>query len=309
VSLTSLLRESDVRQRFNAEFEKPRFDLKDPIVATPTDPSRAHAALIGTAFDYVLRLHVSIINDADVWARHWTAEIAVDRLADHIAARVPVFPPGSNQSHRGVISKAQRIIREARREYDRCHEKRQVSETMLRHALLLAQLEQFYRGGMLSASFGKASSAGVADLKNLLTVSRRNPGIFRASRVCVLNPDFREASYLVGGADADILIDDTLVEIKTTKELKFTAETFRQLVGYFLLYKLGRGITIGPRPKPQIGSLGVYFARYGVFRSFTVDSVIDMAQLPNFLRWFKQRARNGSPPMGIATVDGVTFEY
>jgi hypothetical protein len=309
MSLTSLLRESDVRERFNADFEKPRFELKDPIAAVPTDPSRAHAALVGTAFDYVLRLHVSIINDADVWARHWTAEIAVDRLADHIAARVPVFPPGSNQSHRGVISKAQRIIREARREYDRCHEKRQVSEAMLRYALLLAQLEQFYRGGMLSASFGKATNAGVTDLKNLLAVAQRSPERFRASRACVLNPDFREASYLVGGADADILIDDTLVEIKTTKELKFTAETFRQLVGYFLLYKIGRGVTAGPRPKPQIRSLGVYFSRYGVFRSFPVDSVIYMAKLPSFLRWFKQRATNGPPPIGTATVDGVTFEY
>jgi hypothetical protein len=180
---------------------------------------------------------------------------------------------------------------------------------MLHSALQLAQLEQFYRGGTLSASFGEVTEAGIADLGILLAVARNAaPDSLRASRVCMLNPAFRDASYLVGGADADLLIDDTLVEIKTTRELKFTAETFRQLVGYYALYKIGGGVTMGPRPKPRILSLGIYFARYGVFRSFPVESVIDMTRFPDFIRWLKHRAKNGTPPLRTLTVDGVTFE-
>jgi hypothetical protein len=308
MSLTSLLRQVDVRERFNTEFEKPCLELKQEITAVPTHPSRAHAALVGTAFDYVLRLHVSILNEACVWSRDWTAEIAVERLADHIAARIPVFPPGASQSYRGVLSKAHRIVGDARREYDRCHDEQKVSDAMLRFALLLGQLEQFYRGGTLSPLFGQVTDAGIADLRNLLSVAQGVTDPFRASRVCILNPGFREASVLVGGADADLLVDDTLIEIKTTKDLKFTAETFRQLVGYYTLYKIGGGVTIGPRPKPEIRSLGIYFARYGVSRSFPVKNVIDATRLPDFMRWFKRRARNGPPALRTETVDGVTFD-
>lgn len=49
-------------------------------------------------------------------------------------------------------------VREAPAEYEHCFEADTVSEAMLERALLLAQLEQFYRCGLLSPRFGEIST-------------------------------------------------------------------------------------------------------------------------------------------------------
>ena len=48
------------------------------------------------------------------------------------------------------------------------------------------------------------------------------------SEKCYLNPTFGDASNLVGGADADIILDDMLIDIKTTKAISFTQEHYNQ---------------------------------------------------------------------------------
>jgi hypothetical protein len=165
--------------------------------------------------------------------------------------------------------------------------------------LLLAQLDTFFRCGLPSESFGTTEDADVEDLRRKLGLARRLPSSpFVSSRVCVLNPSFDKASRLVGGADADVLIDDTLIDVKTTKRLLFTAEMFRQLVGYYVLSKVG-GIAHGVRPKPQIRHLAVYFARFGVFASLPVERVVTASNFPAFLHWFKRRATSG--PSGPRT--------
>ena len=42
-------------------------------------------------------------------------------------------------------------------------------------------------------------------------------------------------SDLVGGADADLIVDGCLVELKTTAEVGLTSAIVRQLIGYVLL--------------------------------------------------------------------------
>ena len=58
---------------------------------------------------------------------------------------------------------------------------------------------------------------------------------FTPTRLPALNPTFGEGSRLVGGADADIVVDDLIIEIKVVKEAKLAIGYVRQLVGYALL--------------------------------------------------------------------------
>jgi hypothetical protein len=60
LSLSTFLRQPDVRKRFAAEFRKPHVPLKGQLLALPANP--AHAGLIGTALDYLLRVHVAVLN-------------------------------------------------------------------------------------------------------------------------------------------------------------------------------------------------------------------------------------------------------
>lgn len=293
MSLTSFLRERDVRERFNAEFQKPKPVLRSETFVEPRNPT--HAQLVGTAFDYVLRLHLAIINES-VWERTWIAEDAVERLELALSLKWPVFVPGSQRSTRGLLAKSRRFIEDAKDHFDQCCETGEVSDDMLRSALLLAQLDAYYRCGLLGHGFGEVDNADVVDLRALygvLTNLAESP--FSASKLCVLNPDFGKASKLVRGADADVLIDETLIELKTTKQLQFSAEMFRQLMGYYALHEIG-GIAKGIRPKPKIHRLGVYFSRFGAFVSIPVESVVNSETFPAFLRWFKERAQQGPPP-------------
>lgn len=50
----------------------------------------------------------------------------------------------------------------------------------------------------------------------------------------IANPTFLGSSD-VGGADADLIVDDRLIEIKTTKRKSLDRVTAYQLVGYLLL--------------------------------------------------------------------------
>ena len=84
--------------------------------------------------------------------------------------------------------------------------------------------------------------------------------LFRAKRRCVLNPTFGRGSSLVGGADGDLIIDYTLIDIKTTKHLTFEREFFNQLIGYYVLSCIG-GIDDCGRGK--IKHVAIYYARYG----------------------------------------------
>lgn len=106
-----------------------------------------------------------------------------------------------------------------------------------------------------------------------------------------MNPTFGKASRLVGGADADLLIDETLIEIKAVKNLDLKRDHFNQLMGYVILNRLG---CIGDniKPKPKITKVAIYFARYGHLEVFDLNKLINSDTFPNFVKWFNERTNN-----------------
>jgi len=94
---------------------------------------------------------------------------------------------------------------------------------------------------------------------------------------------------LVGGADADLVLDDTLIEIKTTTYLHLQRVHFHQLLGYYVLSRIG-GIDGFP-PTRRLQALGVYYARFGQLYTFPIEGVIDERRLSVFIKWFKRRAQ------------------
>lgn len=104
----------------------------------------------------------------------------------------------------------------------------------------------------------------------------------------MLNPTFGEGSRLVGGADVDLLIDDALIDIKTTKSLRLTRGYLNQLVGYYILSKIGG---VGDVPyAPKIERIGIYYSRYAELYTVSVRTVVDEERLPLLIEWFRDRA-------------------
>ncbi len=119
-------------------------------------------------------------------------------------------------------------------------------EALNRLSVVFARLESIYRSG-LSPDPSSGISDG-AELDEMLAAQRLDivsevkiltkslssllPGSGTAALVA--NPVFA-GSRLVGGADADFILDSTLIELKTTKSPSVPANDLRQLVSYALL--------------------------------------------------------------------------
>ena len=115
----------------------------------------------------------------------------------------------------------------------------------------------------------------VQDLKNLISAVDKK--LFTAKNLCMINPSFGSASELVGGADADMVMDDTIIDIKTTKKLSLDRSFLDQVLGYYVLHHISG---VGElNPKPTITKVAIYFSRYGYVMH--LSELIDSATFPS----------------------------
>lgn len=280
MSLTTFLNNKDVKARFKEEFPRPKFTLREDLLAPPVTK---HYMLIGTAFDYLMRFYTKRLNPEAI-TRKWVAEGSIERMEwERLALdsqRVP-FEIDDN-----LLGEAHEMLSQAKIAYSDYIKSGEMNDEVIKGTILLAQLDAYFRAEFIGEDFGIVDDGDVADLRRLISLV--NPDSFKAKGLCLLNPTFGKASQLVGGADADLVIDNLLIDIKTTKQPKFTRAYLNELVGYYVLYKLG-GIP-NATVEPNIKNLGIYFSRYGELYTFPVTSVISLNKFPSFVEWFKERA-------------------
>jgi len=234
MSLSTFLRHRDVKERFAREFRKPRFSLKKEMLAPPMTK---RYSLVGTAFDYVLRFYVEYLNPTAV-TRPWVAESAVPLLSRNLRIEGGTgrmnSPTGNAQA-----KKAQQMVERAKQAHSDYLSSGEMGDEVLESCLLLAQLDPVLRAGYVDKNMGTVYREDIVDLRGLFSIVP--PDLFRAKQLCVLNPTFGEASVLVGGADADLVIDDTLIDIKTTKALKLSRAYVNEIIGYYILLRIAGG--------------------------------------------------------------------
>lgn len=273
MSLTSFLKNKDVKERFRQEFSKPKFSQNKEILAPPITK---RYALMGTAFDYLMRFYLERLNPSAT-SKTWVAEISADSLDSG-------FP--YLESSTELAQRAKEIIIQAKKDHANYLKSGMMNEYIIKSAISLAQLDPIYRAGVIDKNMGIIDEGDIEDLKNLISIV--DPELFKANKTCSLNPTFGVGSQLVGGADIDLVIDAMLIDIKTTKFLDFKRDYFNQLLGYYALYKIG-GID-GLSQKHEIKTLGIYFSRHGILHSINVADVVNENTFPRFLEWLKVRA-------------------
>ena len=296
MSLTSFLKDKDVKDAFKREFKKPRLKLQGELLAPPLTN---HYGLVGTAFDYLLRFYIKQINPNAI-EQHWVSEASLHLLEMahlHDLLEIPEVSPvmqtlkemiteNPTLSDPIVYKKVKEIIQYSKKVRDEFIKTGKMSSDLYKAVLLLAQVDVIYRAGVVDENLGNVDEKDIEDLKNLISVAK--PEYFKAKKICILNPTFGIASQLVGGADCDLVIDDAIIDIKTTKKLDLTRNYFDQLIGYYILYKIG-GID-GMPSNCEIKKLGIYFSRYAYLLFIDVRDIIREDTFPNFVEWFKKRA-------------------
>ncbi len=144
-----------------------------------------------------------------------------------------------------------------------------------RHCIVLAFLEQASRthriDGVLNASrfsdaralLSIAESHWIDDLRELSWLFFDKYGDL-SSLPFVLNPTFQGSSY-VGGADADLIVDGTLIEIKCTIKNEIQPNWLMQVIAYVLL---------DFSDKYRISGIGIYMARHGLLFQWDLDELL-----------------------------------
>lgn len=236
------------------------FNKKSLCLAEYSLSERYLATLTGTAFDYLARFQI---------ARK--AEESRKKVCEHLIAG-QLYEKHSwrwldNQEARDAgVATYNDLVSFVMRYVNGGDEE---SEKVIDSCILLAKMEQEYRGGHVQAPkiIPKATDVEVKeDLARLLKVFNEAflPLVKKTSTV-VFNPTFGIASRMVGGADADIYIDGTLYDFKVHKENGWRSADAKQLMGYYLLDTVAK--TIGDKEnklkKANIYKLGLYSARYG----------------------------------------------
>jgi len=268
VSLTEFLELPHVKKRFLEEFAQPKTRLSETIKAPPLTN---HYGLVGTAFDYLLRFYIQRLNSNSIVSK-WVAEEAVNLL---------------KLKDKRLYLKGSSILERAQEEHSKYLKIEKINDSLIRSSLLLAQLDPVFRAGYIDPNLGVIEDQDTLDMKNLISLV--DPKLFTAKKRCILNPTFGEGSVLVGGADADILIDDFIIDIKTVKDLKVTRKFYNQIIGYYILLKIGK--VKGLASSKLITKLGFYFSRYGILYTIPSSNVENNPHLDSFIEWFKDAAK------------------
>ncbi len=269
MSLTSFVSLPDVRAYLKEHFVRPNIIRSAPTIVPLSVPI---PSWIGTGFDYLLRWTLLAKYPLYVERERWVAEAVPDllrkphsRLARTIAKRIAV----------------------ARRRLARFCATGRVSVGICRSAVEMAQIDPLFRAGIGAEYVLKPMPARyVSELRQLIDLVPLTE--FAPTNYGLVNPLF-VASPLVVGADADLLVDDMLVEIKTSKHGRVPREQFNQLLGYYLLSRLG-GIPGAPE-NLRIKKLAIYQSRQARLVVWEIDKIASPQRFRSATRWFERRAR------------------
>ena len=271
MSLTSFVEDiPEVRDRFKKQF--PVAEAKSGNWTKPTilvAPTGVNSHLVGAAFDYLLRFYLERVGK-NVDKRRWVAEAAFRVIEEQWPEKV---------------EKAGLMLLDAKAHYSKFLKTGKLENNLIESTLNLALLDLARRPGILRID-DEVRKENVKEIRHLYDVAVGSQ-VFGGKEKCFLNPTFGKGSELVGGADADLIIGDTLVEIKTVKVNSVSQKDYNQLIGYYILSEIGK-------TPVKIKNIGVYFSRCGFFYKVPVKAFRKDPDFGKFVKWFVKKAKEHS---------------
>ncbi len=282
MSLTEFVKQEEVRNRISDEYPNQGDRASEPLKA---EWQSENYTLVGTAFDYLLRFWL----EKEVTEAHtepWVARNGIQKA----------------QMMDADVDRLEDILETAKVRHEEYLDTGELTDSLIKSSLDLARLDWIYRSGKLPQNLGEYNGDDVEDLRRLTEIVAESDDI--SGEEAYLNPNFGDASQIVGGADADVILDGTLIDIKTTKKPTFGADYWRQLVGYLLLTDIQRTYYQAERKGglPEIEEFGVYFARHGELSTVSADVIYENENYEEFRQWFNETATeysNREYPTGI----------
>jgi hypothetical protein len=256
-----------------------------PVVRPETD--QRIPGTVGTAFDYRLRYYLAVTPLEDLVAATGMRLLEAGRSCTRSTHAAPdAFlklhgpPPDAALPVADLIGEFQQAFAATLAELAPVGRSLadEQEDMLCRYCYLLGLFEELYRAGLKinSPLFALEDRATLNDLMalppqiwigDLCALSRLFvPYVSEiANEPLFLNPTFA-GSGEIGGADADLISDGCLIDVKTTVDPKFTrTRLLYQLLGYVLL---------DYDDAYAIRSVGVYLARQGLLIRWQLDDLL-----------------------------------
>lgn len=292
MSLTYLLTSEygrPLREKLKLYFPKPAFKFKLEI---KVPPGGTNNRIIGAAFDYAFRnylknkyakIKIKICGPIEhIHTKAFNKLISDCKSNDYIPIRRRLSFAGSIVDSKIIHNRLLFINAKSLRAEKKYLKDGTLTETYLQAMFYFAHMDLFYRSGFLYDEFDKFDRADKNELKSL--IQNINFELFKAKKVIHLNPSFGIATEMAQGADADLIVDDNLIDIKVTKELKLQRQHFNQLLGYYFLSLIG--FINGNSRNLPISKISIYFARHAALWECPILLNFDKDQLDKFTKWF-----------------------
>jgi len=309
MSLTSILKSSqfkDLKERLREDFPRPKIQLTGEIIAPP---KTKNYGIIGTAFDYLLRFKLE--NEFKVKTEpkdYWIADLAIERIKNSMVFKKTKLEDIKSEDGKKILKKENKelvdirnfmnkqransrskfykkaisLYEEAKINYEAFIATGVFTEELVKSSIVLAKLDLYVRAGILDDTISIFSKEDIEDLANLFSII---PIVeFTPKKKIILNPTFGKGSSMFMGADADIIIDNKLIDVKTTKNLKIDRSQINQLLCYAIASRIG-GINDDEQLKNEIQQVGIYFSRYGQLWMISLNEFGTEEKFKEFEEW------------------------
>lgn len=240
---------------------------------------------IGTAFDYVARALLAQKIGSLSAEKELIAEKGLSLFPN--AIDLPVFPTGDltidNERFLGcekVTTDLQKVMDFLQNRINKAlnHRKMFINKEcsliqVISDSIFLSKLDETFRTKSIHVAdyyFQETEGKTYFSQKRTLTELDMVDNISQLSEIfcgfletvswrdLILNPSFGEFSAIVGGADADFIADNCIVDLKTSSKLEYKGDDFAQVLGYAAMARM-----FGYK----IQQVAIYYARYGFYAS------------------------------------------
>lgn len=274
----------ELKPKLLQTFPTPKLILNSELKSPPLT---VNYSTVGQAFDYLLRFYIEIKNPNKLYNNEWVASNAFNRLLMNLIKMQPSIVRAGRKFDKSynrieLIGFISQEYYRARLNYKVAIEKKRLTNEIIASSLFLARLDVFLRTGIIDPNFMNNKDEDLIDLKSLL--KNLNWRSVKVQNHCILNPTYGKGSSFILGADSDLIIDDTLIDIKVTQELKLKRSYLNQLIIYYTLYLIG-GVDNFPG-KVKINYLAVYFARHSVMVKIPIKDLGTLQTFQEFKKWF-----------------------
>jgi hypothetical protein len=246
-SVTGLLEESRTLELLNANFVNPVKLTGAKLLIEPPKGQRLDFTGIGTAYDY--------------WVRSQLVPIDKDLIASFLGFQICVDGHGDEKRTSKVLKRHVDAILAS------SSGNSESQEGLLKACLFLAKFEIEYRSSYPVESL-EIAAHNVVELGRL--ASGTDLDRFKRPNL-ILHPMFcTEGSKLKIQADGDIVVDNVLIDLKTSQRIELK-DNLRQLILYWTLNDLAY-------TDRRIDRLGVYYPRFNYSVDFSPSDLMSSSQ-------------------------------